>query len=610
MAATQLRRREPQGSARADRDAFRTPEQPMDFPPERDARPLVEAFAWTDDHESSMDDLNAEREKLMAWGETLYRDASRLEKEKEELERNYREEREVRESMERDNAHLAAQVQQIKYMGKEDVPLQRLAEQENSHIRKQLSTLSLEIGDLRRTRDEAMQQLQSSRKEFQVQDAQYREYQSELEKIQSSKKAMAAQVEETAVAAERERKQAIRAQKDLQEAQVELDVVQESLHNAREDNSAMRRRVEELTADADRREAACEQMARGLQDLEKLYLRMREAFDAQTREYEMFAHEMVINKTGLEENIQQCYLQMESVEKYVKVAAKGPQASSKKQKGASASTPDATDGRSRDVKFSAENLAAKKDGEASIEEQEAKLKKLEEEVKAEKKEWHAEKRKLMEENEKLKAKLATYRTVRARDLRNPEKFPRRRENLILAPPHDFIRTLWSPGLRVDKFNTKGTAKPKTLTLGHDLRSLTYRDGMFSTKKYIELHKILRIEFGSASRAAALDRKLEPWKCISLYLQDKSVDFHVADAKEAKDFVLAISRICPKAEGRLCTVGAVALAAFHSRLDYRNGKEHIMTRSQLLREKLIECGELSTAGKAKAGAGTGAPAPRA
>ena len=33
-------------------------------------------------------------------------------------------------------------------------------------------------------------------------------------------------------------------------------------------------------------------------------------------------------------------------------------------------------------------------------------------VKAEKKEWHAEKRKLMEENEKLKAKLATYRTVR------------------------------------------------------------------------------------------------------------------------------------------------------------------------------------------------------
>ena len=31
--------------------------------------------------------------------------------------------------------------------------------------------------------------------------------------------------------------------------------------------------VEELTVDADRREAACEQMARGLQDLEKLYLR-------------------------------------------------------------------------------------------------------------------------------------------------------------------------------------------------------------------------------------------------------------------------------------------------------------------------------------------------
>ena len=97
--------------------------------------------------------------------------------------------------------------------------------------------------------------------------------------------------------------------------------------------------------------------------------------------------------------------------------------------------------------------------------------------------------------------------------------------------------------------------------------------MFGTKKYIELRKILRIEFGSSSRASALDRKLEPWKCISFYLRDESVDFYVADPAEAKSFVLAISRICPKAEGRLCTVGAVALAAFHSRLDYRNGKEY-------------------------------------
>merc|ERR1712139_490799 len=104
--------------------------------------------------------------------------------------------------------------------------------------------------------------------------------------------------------------------------------------------------------------------------------------------------------------VQQCSLQMENVQKYVKVAGKGSQGSSKRQAG---STPDPqADGRSRDVKFSPEGAK----GDLSIEEQETKIKKLEEEVKAEKNEWKEEKKKLTDENTKLRSKVATYRNVR------------------------------------------------------------------------------------------------------------------------------------------------------------------------------------------------------
>ena len=59
-----------------------------------------------------------------------------------------------------------------------------------------------------------------------------------------------------------------------------------------------------------------------------------------------------------------------------------------------------------------------------------------------------------------------------------------------------------------------------------------------------------------------------WVCLS---QCACVSFSLPDLLALQ--VLAISRICPNAEGRLYTVGAVALAAFFSRLDYRNGKEY-------------------------------------
>merc|ERR1719399_2741675 len=354
--------------------------------------------------------LQQEREQLMAWGENLYREATRLEKEKMALEQAFREEQQLRENMERDNALLAAQVQQIKYMGTDQAPAMRLSEQENGHIRKQLSTLSLEIGDLRRARDEAMSQLQSARSEHAGQKAKHDEYAAALADLQSSRAALKERSDQAETAAGLERAKARQTKLQLQEAQVELDVVQESLQTAREDNSAVKARLASAQATLAAREQDCEKLTTALADLEKLYLGLRQAFDEQTREYAAFTQDITARQRDVDEHMALCATEMETIvglsKQYeLETDAMRAQAAAMKERLAmtpvsmrdqalsAASPPSAASPGSPQ----ADSVAAQKAVAARVREYEAEIEKLEKDVKQEKEIWKKDKRKLEEE---------------------------------------------------------------------------------------------------------------------------------------------------------------------------------------------------------------------
>lgn len=73
-----------------------------------------------------------------------------------------------------------------------------------------------------------------------------------------------------------------------------------------------------------------------------------------------------------------------------------------------------------------------------------------------------------------------------------------------------------------------------------------------TAHYLTLAHVTRIEYGRGSRAWALFQNSPMWRCISLYTVDRSFDFIMPDDESVRCFMLAISRMCPRAAGRVAS----------------------------------------------------------
>lgn len=67
---------------------------------------------------------------------------------------------------------------------------------------------------------------------------------------------------------------------------------------------------------------------------------------------------------------------------------------------------------------------------------------------------------------------------------------------------------------------------------------------------LDLFDVIRIEYGSMSRACVLHSDVEPWNCFSLYTTGRSYDFACPGDDVTRSFVLAMSRLCNWAAGAI------------------------------------------------------------
>lgn len=69
---------------------------------------------------------------------------------------------------------------------------------------------------------------------------------------------------------------------------------------------------------------------------------------------------------------------------------------------------------------------------------------------------------------------------------------------------------------------------------------------------LDLYEVIRIHYGSMSRACVLHPDLAPWLCFSLYTSRRSFDFCCPEEAVVRRFVLGISRLCDWASGAVAS----------------------------------------------------------
>lgn len=110
------------------------------------------------------------------------------------------------------------------------------------------------------------------------------------------------------------------------------------------------------------------------------------------------------------------------------------------------------------------------------------------------------------------------------------------------------------GIVVDKVHERSCRREKRLLVvcpeemllcwGKDVRQL----GRSHSK--LDLYEVIRIHYGSMSRACVLHPELPPWLCFSLYTTRRSYDFCCADERAVQACVLGLSRLCEWAAGAM------------------------------------------------------------
>lgn len=108
--------------------------------------------------------LQAERKQLLEWGENLYKEVSRLERDKRKVETDVSKERETTKQLEQTNEQLLAKCVHLESIlqgnpPSKDFDMDTVTEQESRDLRKRLSQYAIEIDNLRKENAAALEAL-------------------------------------------------------------------------------------------------------------------------------------------------------------------------------------------------------------------------------------------------------------------------------------------------------------------------------------------------------------------------------------------------------------------------------------------------------------------
>mmetsp|Transcript_40769 Transcript_40769/g.97881 ORF Transcript_40769/g.97881 Transcript_40769/m.97881 type:complete len:644 (+) Transcript_40769:7-1938(+) len=502
------------------------------------------------DPRETVSSLMHERKQLMDWGENLYREVARLEKEKASVLQAIEQERAAKSSLEASNDQLAQQCMQMEQAlrgghAPNGGSWRSLAETENAELRKQLAAYAMEIDTLRRDKEQVLGELEDVQEQTQRATMERDSYLMSVEELEKTQQEMENKYERlnSLLEVEAEKKRAFQSR--LEESRAELAVVGSSLKLAQDENEKHKQKVTRLEGQIADRKRDLRILAESISNLKRLYMQIQNAFAQQTREYEAFVQEVRGHQGNATRAMRSCETDLAQLDGLV-------------------------DHLKQDLSVLRDDFAhSQRHMNDRLARDQAGVAQQERELDQDQRDWQMEKRQLEVEIEK--------RTDIIRKLRT--NFSRAGARRRLRPKDtNFVPELQAAQQGAVLWKTShGGANKRMQRFVMVSRELYMKWGPNTdrnrTRKLLDLQEVIRIEYGHTARACVLDANLQPWLCFTLYNAKRSFDFDCDDERTCRNFVLSLSRLCHWAEG-----------AFQSRPQFEIRKALIKLDEKCIREQ--------------------------
>jgi len=531
------------------------------------------ALTNTDDIVTQLSKMEGERSQLLEWGESLYKEVARLEKENERLEGDVRNERSEAAELKDTNTVLTQKCVVLENALKDPsgraatnskdllagAATESVTAAEQSDLRKKLSASAAEIESLRKQNAAAMDALRQAQQASQQRVLERDSYFLTVEELENNFQ----RLQEKYTLAEGTLQNANETKKNLEdrlhESALELDVMCASLKLARREAETHVLRLEGMERASKEKHELIAHLKEMIEPLQSTFMKMQQSYAQQTKEYSAFVEEVHTRQKDAHDSLETAkneILVLETVTERLRTELVQMKAEFAKNHSSLQ-----------------EQLEAEKEGRTQ-QQQELDL------VRAE---WEKERQAtdllISEKREQLTSLKTTLNNMSERRTGKPKN----------AKDTNFAKevTLGKLGVTMEKI---GSAKAKDETKSTKVVTIDVSTGTMSYKKSsgmfgggttsVALTDVIHFEWGLSSRAYVVASKkglykpgsLKPWLCISIYTKDRSFDFIVVDDKaqtgeEAlRTVVLSLSAACVNCSGMMKTRGQFILKKAMMKID--------------------------------------------
>eukprot|EP00397_Hematodinium_sp_SG-2012_P008351 GEMP01008409.1.p1 GENE.GEMP01008409.1~~GEMP01008409.1.p1 ORF type:complete len:711 (+),score=215.51 GEMP01008409.1:171-2303(+) len=242
--------------------------------------------------------LQLERQQLLEWGENLYREVVRLEREKHVVDKYLKQERGNAQHLEKVNQDLLDKVLILEnFVACHDegsTPL--VSNQETVELRNQIGIYCKEINHLKSEKENAMTALLEIQDETRILKAECTSYTLSREEVARDFNKLQARYNElqNQLDVESDRKKS--CEDRLRDAKIEVDVVNAALQRAKDVVDKLRTELTSVREQGSTGDQRLTDLAEVIKPLRELFLKTQAAFASQTKEYERFVMDVVARR--------------------------------------------------------------------------------------------------------------------------------------------------------------------------------------------------------------------------------------------------------------------------------------------------------------------------
>lgn len=514
--------------------------------------------------DSNLMKLQAERKQLLEWGENLYKEVSKLEREKRKLETDVSQERDSVKQLEHSNEQLLSKCVHLESIlqgnsPKKDYDLDTVTDHEHAELRKKIAQYAVEIDNLRKENEAALEALNSAQAVAQQRVLERDSYFLTVEELEQSFQKL--QEKSAQMEAQLDTENATKKQMEdrLHEAQLELDVMCASLKLARREAETHVLTLEGVEKHVKDKNELMLNLTDMIEPLRSCFVKMQQAFAQQTKEYSAFVEEVHNRQreAGMSLEVAKEEISiLETVTDHLRNEL----------------------GRMKE-EFSSNHqeleaqLAAEREGRTQ----------QQQELELVRDEW---------ERERTTAEaLITSKKQQLTALRGTIKRMQQKDKPKSAKDCNFSKEVQEArkGVELMKISEKEGSSTKLIYIDPDDLTLVYkRSWPRRGTQQIDLAEIIHFGWGRSCRAYVVGQKkqmlLKPWLCFSLYSKNRSFDFIVPESRdEERDLqimLLALSAMCPNCSGLIPTRRKFSLRKALMKID-EQCKWKQVTRAQLI-----------------------------